>query len=68
MLLKVGNNWCKEPRDNDLKPDWLKMSSSMNNKSEYECEKKTTAEECIKENHSKRVRGSKLLRADECKM
>jgi len=30
VLLKVGNDWCIEHRDNDLKPDWLKMFRSNN--------------------------------------
>jgi len=44
VLLKARNNWYKESRDKDLKPDCLKMSRSMNNESENEYEKKTTAE------------------------
>lgn len=49
VLLKAGNDWKKEPPNNDLKPDWLKMSRSMNyeNKCEYE---KTTAEKKLSAN------------------
>ena len=35
VLFKAGNDWQKDPRDNDLEPNWLKLSRIMNNESEY---------------------------------
>ena len=65
-LLKVESDWWKDPRDNDLKPDWLKMSRSTNNESEHEYETRTTPEKKLLAN-VENARESNLLRAEECK-